>query len=151
MKYARTLFYILCTKILYKNRKTYRCGFIMKIMNGTLDLLGLFQFISHVRYRYVIILFTSTMFLPTKQKVYVCVKATSSIHGKVVRPCASDYTLISITVTHSNRCHVMWLVDLFSRNPLYIVQTFISYFTLSAFNKYYRNLFLFNKIILKIK
>lgn len=83
---------------------------------------------------------------------YIRVKATSSIHDKVVRPCASDYTLISITVIRSNRCHVMWLVDLFSRNPLvYLLRGCIfriSYYScLINITKYI--CFFLNKIIFK--
>jgi len=68
--------------------------------------------------------------------------------NKVVRPCASDYMLISITVTHSNRCHVMWLVnvDLFSRNPhvhLLFAQTYV-FALLNIFEEFF---FFSNKVI----
>lgn len=71
-----------------------------------------------MRHTRIMLHYSRPLFFYRLDGKYIRVKATSSIHGKVVRPCASDYTLISITVIRSNRCHVMWLVDLFSRNLL---------------------------------
>lgn len=105
-----------------------------------------------MRHTRIMLHYSRPLFFYRLDGKYIRVKATSSIHGKVVRPCASDYTLISITVIRSNRCHVMWLVDLFSRNLLvYLLrEQYNSYFALFMFDKYYRiYLFLFNKIIFK--